>query len=71
MKKLSILFLLFAVLLNAQKLTSTELSIINEGDVNSALPIYQTTDAHQHKTLLSLSSEINPTDPNTAVLVKE
>lgn len=70
MKKISILFILFVGLLNAQKLTSDELSIINQGDVNTALPIYQTTDVHQHKTLLNLSSEINPTDPGTAVLVK-
>ncbi len=46
------------------------MSIINQGDVNTALPIYQTTDANQHKTLLSLSTEADPLDPNTAVLVK-
>ena len=57
-------------LLNAQKLTSDEISIINQGDANTALPIYQTTDEHQHKTLLSLSTEIDPLDKNTAVLVK-
>lgn len=70
MKKLSFLFILFIGLINAQKLTSNEISIINEGDKNSALPIYQTTDDNQHKTLLSLSSEIDAKDPNTAILVK-
>ncbi|MEI7489046.1 MAG: peptide deformylase [Chryseobacterium sp.] len=70
MKKLSFLFILFIGLMNAQKLTSTEISIINQGDKNSALPIYQTTDSDQHKTLLSLSTEIDPKDPNTATLVK-
>ncbi|MGH1516210.1 peptide deformylase [Chryseobacterium sp. JK1] len=70
MKKLSILFILFAAFLNAQKLTSNEVGIINQGNINTALPIYQTTDTHQHKTLLSISSEIDPLDPNTAILVK-
>lgn len=57
-------------LLNAQKLSSDEIFIINQGDTNTALPIYQTTDEHQHKTLLSLSTEIDPLDKNTAVLVR-
>lgn len=69
MKKISFLFLLCITLINAQKLSSNELSIINQGDINTALPIYQTTDSNQHKTLLSLSTEIDPIDPNTAVLV--
>ncbi|GEN70146.1 hypothetical protein CLA01_02180 [Chryseobacterium lathyri] len=56
--------------MNAQKLTSNETSIINQGDITTALPIYQTTDSHQHKTLLSLSTEIDPVDSNTATLVK-
>ncbi|WP_223600338.1 peptide deformylase [Chryseobacterium sp. GVT01B] len=70
MKKLPILLIFFIGLLNAQKLTSNEISIINQGDVSTALPIYQTTDASQHKTLLSISSEADPLDPNTTVLVK-
>ncbi|WP_449398778.1 peptide deformylase [Chryseobacterium wanjuense] len=70
MKKLSLLFILVIGLINAQKLTSDEILIINQGDKNSALPIYQTTDENQHKTLLSLSAEIDPLDKNTAILVK-
>lgn len=70
MKKISVLFIFFVGLFNAQKLTSNELSIINQGDVRTALPIYQTTDEHQHKILLGISSEIDPLDPNTAVLVR-
>ncbi|MDR6370760.1 peptide deformylase [Chryseobacterium bernardetii] len=70
MKKLPILLIFFIGLLKAQKLTAKEISIINQGDINTALPIYQTTDASQHQTLLSISSEANPLDPNTAVLVK-
>jgi len=70
MKKISILFVLFIGLINAQKFTKSEISLINQGNINSALPIYQTTDEHQHKTLLSLSTEIDPLDKNTAILVK-
>lgn len=70
MKNLSFLFIFFISLVNAQKLTSGEISIINQGDVNSALPIYQTTDDHQHTILLSVSTEIDPLDKNTAILVK-
>ncbi|KFF26285.1 peptide deformylase [Chryseobacterium vrystaatense] len=70
MKKIPFLFIFFISLIHAQKLTSAEISLINKGDVNTALPIYQTTDDSQHKTLLNLSSEINPTDSHTAVLVK-
>ncbi|WP_079241090.1 peptide deformylase [Chryseobacterium indologenes] len=70
MKKLPILLIFFTGLFTAQKLTSHELSIINQGDVSAALPIYQTTDNNQHQTLLNTSSEADPLDPNTAVLVK-
>lgn len=54
----------------AQELTPKELSIINQGDINSALPIYQITEPDQHTTLLNLSTEIDPFDPNTVTLVK-
>lgn len=70
MKKISFLFILFIGFINAQKLTSNEISLINQGEISTALPIYQTTDAHQHKTLLNLSTEIDPVDPHTATLVK-
>jgi len=69
MKKLPILFILFISFINAQKLTSKEISIINQGDVKTLLPIFQTTDSHQHNTLLGQSKEIDPKDPNTAILV--
>ncbi|MFY1045614.1 peptide deformylase [Chryseobacterium sp. GP-SGM7] len=70
MKKLSIFFVLFISFINAQKLTKSEIALINQGDINTALPIYQTTDSHQHAILLNLSTEIDPKDPNTATLVK-
>jgi peptide deformylase len=69
MKKLSLLLIFFISFINVQKLTSSEISVINHGDVKSALPIFQTTDAHQHTTLLDQSKEIDPTDTNTAILV--
>ncbi|WP_300675513.1 peptide deformylase [Soonwooa sp.] len=52
-----------------QKYTAAEIKLINSNDKNSALPIYQTTDAHQHSVLLAKSKEVNPKDPNTATLV--
>lgn len=69
MKKNFLLFILFIGFINAQKLTSAEISIINQGDIKTLLPIFQTTDSHQHTTLLDQSKEIDPTDPNTAILV--
>lgn len=69
MKIFAFLFICFISTLNAQQLTQNEISLINQGDRASALPIYQTTDEHQHETLLSLSSEIDPLDKNTATLV--
>ncbi|MGK6341653.1 peptide deformylase [Chryseobacterium sp. DT-3] len=70
MKKISFLLIFFIGLIHAQKLTSNEISLINQGDISTALPIYQTTDSHQHTTLLNLSTEIDPVDSNTATLVK-
>lgn len=70
MKKLSLLLILCVGFIHAQKLTADEISLINQGDINTALPVYQTTDEHQHKTLLALSSAIDPLDKNTAVLVR-
>lgn len=69
MKKIAILFVLFVGFINAQKLSKSEISIINQGDIKTALPIYQTTDEAQHKVLLSVSEEIDPLDKNTEILV--
>jgi peptide deformylase len=70
MKKIAILFVLLVGFINAQKLSKSEISIINQGDIKTALPIYQTTDYAQHKVLLSISEEIDPLDKNTEILVK-
>ncbi|MEG0761970.1 peptide deformylase [Chryseobacterium sp.] len=69
MKKLSLYLLFFISFINAQKFTSTELEIINQGDITTNLPIYQTVEDHQHQTLLNLSTDIDPLDKNTAILV--
>ncbi|MCY0977503.1 peptide deformylase [Chryseobacterium wangxinyae] len=69
MKKFPLFFVFFIVFINAQKLTTAEISLINQGDVKTLIPIYQTADSHQHAVLLDQSTEIDPTDPNTATLV--
>ncbi|SMP23286.1 peptide deformylase [Chryseobacterium profundimaris] len=69
MKKTAFLFVFFISFINAQKLTPAEVSLINQGDVSTALPIYQTTDEHQHRILLNISTEIDPLDRNTTTLV--
>ncbi|GAB0157428.1 hypothetical protein CHRYSEOSP005_27030 [Chryseobacterium sp. Alg-005] len=70
MKKIFLFLVLSVNWIFAQELTSKELSIINQGDINSALPIYQITEHDQLTTLLNLSTEIDPFDPNTVTLVK-
>jgi peptide deformylase len=70
MKKLSLFLVLFIGIINAQKLSEPEIALINQSDINSALPIYQTTDKQQHNTLLAVSQDIDPLDKNTATLVK-
>lgn len=69
MKKFPLIFVFFIVFINAQKLTTAEISLINQGDVKTLLSIYQTADSHQHTVLLDHSTEIDPTDPQTATLV--
>ncbi len=69
MKKLSLFLVLLIGIINAQKLSEPEIALINQGDINSALPIYQTTDKQQHQTLLAVSQDIDPLDKNTATLV--
>lgn len=69
MKKSLLFFIVFTTFFQAQKLSRAEIKLINEGDIHSALPIYQSTDELQHQTLLAVSQEIDPLDKNTAVLV--
>ncbi|MCL1032091.1 peptide deformylase [Elizabethkingia anophelis] len=70
MKKITLLLVLCAGLLSAQKLTSNEISIIKQGDIHSALPVYNVSEPEQSKTLLGMSADIDPKDPNTAILVE-
>lgn len=70
MKKITLLLVVFAGLLSAQKLTSNEISIIKQGDVHSALPVYNVSEPEQSKALLGMSADIDPKDPNTAILVE-
>ena len=69
MKKSLLFFIVFTTFFQAQKLSRAEIKLINDGDIHSALPIYQSTDELQHQTLLAVSQEIDPLDKNTAVLV--
>ena len=57
-------------MLSAQKLTSNEISIIKQGDIHSALPVYNVNEPEHSKTLLGMSADIDPKDPNTAILVE-
>jgi len=70
MKKITLLLVVCAGLLSAQKLTSNEISIIKQGDIHSALPVYNVSEPEQSKTLLGMSVDIDPKDPNTAILVE-
>ena len=70
MKKITLLLVVCAGLLSAQKLTSNEISIIKQGDIHSALPVYNVSEPEQSKTLLGMSADIDPKDPNTAILVE-
>lgn len=70
MKKITLLLVVCAGLLSAQKLTSNEISIIKQGDIHTALPVYNVSEPEQSKTLLGMSADIDPKDPNTAILVE-
>ncbi|OPB94776.1 peptide deformylase [Elizabethkingia ursingii] len=70
MKRITLLLVVCAGLLSAQKLTSNEISIIKQGDIHTALPVYNVSEPEQSKTLLGMSAAIDPKDPNTAILVE-
>lgn len=69
MKKSSLLLVLFSVLTFGQKYTKAEIALINEGNTEMPLPIYQTADSLQHTVLLGQSIDANPADKLTKVLV--
>ena len=69
MKKVCLLLVLFSVFAFSQKYTKSEISRITEGDIDSALPIFQTSDSLQHRVLLDHSIDVNPKDKYTKILV--
>ena len=69
MKKISLLLVLFSVFVFSQKYTKSEISRITEGTIESALPIFQTSDSLQHRVLLDQSIDAKPRDKYTKILV--
>jgi peptide deformylase len=69
MKKISILMILISVLSFGQKYSKAEISLINNGNIKTALPIFQTSDSLQHYVLLSKSIDAKPKDKHTETLV--
>lgn len=69
MKKVSLLLVLFSVFVFSQKYTKQEVSRITEGNKDSALAIFQTSDSLQHQVLLDQSIDANPKDQYTKILV--
>lgn len=69
MKKFTFLLLLIASFAFAQKYTKAEISRITEGNIDSALPIFQTSDSLQNQFLLDQSIDANPKHKYTKILI--
>lgn len=69
MKKISVLWVLVSVLSFGQKYSKAEISRITEGNIDTALPIFQTSDSLQHHVLLSQSVDAQLKDKHTKILV--
>ena len=69
MKKISVALVLISVLSFGQKFSKDEISRITEGNFETALPIFQTSDSLQHHVLLSKSIDAKPKDKYTKTLV--
>ena len=69
MKKACFLSLLFSVLSFGQNYSKAEISLINAGNIETALPIFQTADSLQHQVLLNQSLNADPKDKITKILV--
>jgi peptide deformylase len=69
MKKIWLLLVLFSVFVFSQKYTKAEISLITDGTIESALPIFQTSDSLQHRVLLDHSIDANPKNKYTEILV--
>lgn len=70
MKKISVLLVLFSVLSFGQKYSKAEISLITKGNIETELPIFQTSDSLQHHVLLDKSIDANPKDKHTKILVE-
>ena len=69
MKKVSLILVLFSVFVFSQKYTKQEVSRITEGNIDSALAIFQTSDSLQHAVLVDQSIDAKPKDQYTKILV--
>lgn len=71
MRKFSFILLLFIGFNGfSQKFSKEEKALILAGDVNTALPIYQTDNEEQHMVLLAQSEEISPKDKTLPILIE-
>ena len=69
MKKVSLILVLFSVFVFSQKYTKQEVSRITEGNIDSALAIFQTSDSLQLAVLVDQSIDAKPKDQYTKILV--
>lgn len=64
------LFIFISAISFGQRYTADELSLINTGNIETALPIFQTSDSLQRSVLLKKSLDANARDKNTKILVQ-
>ena len=69
MKLIYILLFSLPFLTFGQKFSEEEISRIIQGDVNSSLPVFQTSDSLQYTVLLAKSTDVKPRNKYTKVLV--
>ena len=69
MKKFPFILLLISIITFGQKFTKSEISRITNGSIETALPIFQTSDSLQHQVLLNQSVDVKPKNQYTKTLV--
>ena len=69
MKNFAFVFLFSSCFIFGQKFSKAEISRITEGNIETAMPIFQTNDSLQHQVLLAKSADVNPLDEYTKILV--
>lgn len=70
MKNFAFLLLFVFGLFSSQKYSKDEISRITQGDVQTALPIFNVSDENQHQVLLAQSQDAKPKDKYTKILVE-